>query len=96
MKPAVARMALASILNLAGRALDTWLADHRRGLEPCPSDQDWLAALLALPAGASREVLRAQAVQAAATRLVRRRVVAARQRRKRADKLRATWQMGRR
>ncbi len=94
MKPAAARMALAVILHLSDQALDAWLADHRRGLNPCPADSDWLAALQALGVMADRESLRSAAVQAATERLTRRHMIAERHRQKRAAKQRAIWQTG--
>ncbi len=94
MKPAAARMALAVILHLSEQALDAWLADHRRGLDPCPADGDWLAALQALDATADRESLCCAAVQRATERLTRRHTIAERHRRKRAAKQRAIWQTG--
>ena len=94
MKPAAARMALAVILHRSEPSLDTWLADHRRGLEPCPADEDWLAALQALGATADQESLRSAAVQQATERIARRHAIAKRHRQKRAAKQRAIWQTG--
>ncbi len=96
MKPAKARMTLAAILHLTDRQLDAWLSEHRRGLEPCPADVDWLTALQTVGATAGAESLRRSAVQAATGRINRRHAIADRHRRKRAAKLHAVWQMGKR
>ncbi len=96
MKPAEARMALAAILHLTDRQLDAWLGEHRRGLEPCPADVDWLTALQTADEPANAEDLRRSAVQAATIRINRRHAIAARHRQKRAAKLHANWQMGKR
>jgi hypothetical protein len=71
--------------------LDVYLSEVRRGLEPCPSDQDILEALRSLPLGSPLEAVRTRAVELSLPRLERRRVVAERQRRKRIAKLGRIW-----
>ncbi len=76
---------------LKGSHLDLFLTTVRQGADPCPSDLDILNALIALAPLADPAAVRVEAQRFTAQRLERRKVIAARQRRKQVDKLRKLW-----